>query len=217
MEPTGEGRQRPREGQRLARVESSTWSGVVTMGILLVVLGIAALGATTLTALVSVLMLGVALVVAGVVEVAQALRDRGRPHRGLHLTGGIFSMVAGGLLFARPAAGLVTVSLLLALYFMANGLFRSVGAAVDRFPGWGWDLAYGLSAIVIGLVVAGNLPASSLWLLGTLVALEILIRGAMLVALGLETRRQLRGQGPRPGLRRPLDHDLPAGAAPRAT
>lgn len=193
---------------------SGAWSGLVVMGVLLAILGGLALGATVFTGLVSVFLLGIALLAAGVLEVAQALRERDRPHRGLHLTGGIFSIVAGALLFARPAAGLATISLLLAMYFIANGLFRSIGAIVDRFPGWGWDLAYGVLALALGFLVVRSWPSSSLWLLGTLVGIEILTRGIMLIALGFETRRLLRGhdQGPEIGGGRPL-----GGAVPRTT
>ena len=174
----------------IGREETEGWAAMVTIGVLLTILGIAALLMSAATGVFTVVLMGVALIVAGALELVQAYRRR--DHRVLLLLGGIFSIVAGGLILARPGAGLAGVSLLLAMFFIANGLFRSIGAAIDRYPGWGWDLGYGLLALALGLYVVGSWPWSSVWLLGTIIGAEIMARGLLLVALGFEVRRLLR-------------------------
>ena len=178
-------------GRMLDRADTEGWSGMVTIGALVTLLGVAALVSSAATGIFTIIFMGAALVVAGALEIVQSFR-RGRSHRALFMLGGIFSVVVGALMLARPAAGLATVSLMLAVFFIANGLFRAIGAGADQYPGWGWDLAYGVTAIVLGLFVTARWPGSSLWLLGTLIGIEIVARGLMLVALGFEHRRALR-------------------------
>jgi len=73
-------------------------------------------------------------------------------------------------------------------YLFASGLFRGVAAVLDRYPQWGWDLTYAIITIVFGAYLIASWPISGLWLLGTLVAAEIMIRGATLVAASLVIR-----------------------------
>ena len=177
----------------LEREDAETWSTVVTVGVLVTLLGIAALLAVSATGLFTVILMGLALVAAGALELFHAISGRrGRSQRALRLVESIFSIVVGALILARPAAGLATISLLLAMFFIANGLFRIIGAVGDRFTGWGVDLLYGLTAVALGFYVAARWPASSLWLLGTIIGIEIVARGLMLLAVGFELRRALR-------------------------
>ena len=73
-------------------------------------------------------------------------------------------------------------TLLIAGFFFASGLFRGITAIVDRYPHWGWDLGYAVIAIGLGVIVVGDYPFSAFWILGTLVAVEIIARGAALIA-----------------------------------
>lgn len=182
----------PRGPDELARTRSAAWGAPFVLGLLITLCGVFLLAANVLTSLVTVLFLGGILVAAGVLEIIQAIRVRKRGPTALLLLGGLLSGVVGALMLFYPMAGLATLSLLVAGYFFASGLFRGITAVMDRYPRWGWDLLYGVLAVGLGVIVMVQWPASSLWLVGTLVAIEVIFRGAMLMSGALQVRRTLR-------------------------
>jgi uncharacterized membrane protein HdeD (DUF308 family) len=74
--------------------------------------------------------------------------------------------------------------LLLAALFIVGGLFRAIGATSLRFPRWGWTAASGVIAVLLGVMLLAQLPASSLWFLGLAVGIDLLFEGCALIALG---------------------------------
>ncbi|GEL71441.1 HdeD family acid-resistance protein [Myxococcus virescens] len=179
------------------RGNSAAWGGPFIMGILMTLLGIVALGAAFFTSLVSAILFGAMLAAAGVMEVISAFRTRkeGGPFW-LYLLSGILSVVVGLFVLVYPAAGLGAMTLLLAGYFFASGLFHAVTSVMDRYPRWGWDFLYGAVSIFLGIIVMRQWPISAVWLVGTLVGIGIFFRGVALMAGALTVRKVLRSGGP---------------------
>jgi uncharacterized membrane protein HdeD (DUF308 family) len=173
------------------------WGWPMAIGILLILGGAFALFASVLTSLVSVLYIGLMLIVVGVFEIVSAFRVR--DGRSRYFLAGVLALVVGGLFLYRPLASLASLTLLIAGYLFARGLFRGITSILDRYPGWGWDLAYGIVAVALGVYVAASWPFSSFWVLGTIVAAEIIACGIALVAVSLS----IRG----------IEHGLPTRAA----
>ncbi len=179
------------------RVNSAAWGGPFILGLLTMLLGIVALGAAFFTSLVSAILFGALLGGAGVMEIISAFRERksGGPFW-LYLLGGILSVVVGLFILVYPAAGLGAMTLLLAGYFFASGLFHAITSVMDRYPRWGWDFFYGAVSIFLGILVMRQWPISAVWLVGTLVGIGIFFRGVALMAGALTVRRVLRSGGP---------------------
>lgn len=154
----------------------------MAIGILLVLGGISALGASVFTSFISVLVIGSILVAVGVVEIISSFRVHIRALDLALLLAGLLAIVVGGLFISRPLASLASVTLLIAGYLVARGLFHIAVSIVDRSRAWIWDLLYGLIALGMGTYIAASYRASALWLLGTLVAIEIIARGCTLIA-----------------------------------
>lgn len=182
------------ESNPSSRTTASMWGGPFIVGLLLALLGIVALGAVALTSVASVIFSGTMLVVAGILEFVHAFRIRKTGPFWTYLLGGLFSFVVGAMLVARPGVGLVTVTLLLAGYFFASGLFRGITSVADRYKGWGWDLAYGIVSVMLGAIIFSQFPFSTLWTLGIVVGVEILSRGISIMAGALAVRGVLRQQ-----------------------
>ncbi|ADO68138.1 HdeD family acid-resistance protein [Stigmatella aurantiaca] len=173
------------------RAVSALWGGPFVVGLLLTVLGLIALSSSFITGLVSILLLGTFLLVAGGLEVFYAFRRRKNGPFFLYLLGGILSLVVGGLMLFRPLAGLATVTLLLAGYFFTGGIFRGVTSLLDRYPSWGWDFASGVVSFLLGVMLFAQGPSSALWVVGTLVGVEFIVRGAALMSGAFILRRAL--------------------------
>ncbi len=99
-----------------------------------------------------------------------------------YVLAGLLALVVGGLFVFRPVASLASVTLLIAGYFFASGLFRGLTSVMDRYLGWGWDFAYGILTVALGIYVTAAWPLSSFVVLGTIVAIEIIARGITLMA-----------------------------------
>jgi uncharacterized membrane protein HdeD (DUF308 family) len=182
-------------GTQREQAVRKAWGSTFVLGMLMALLGLMAIGGAPATGFISIVVLGVFLVVAGVFEAYHALSRRTGGNRLLFLLGGILSIVVGGLLMFRAGAGLAAITLLLAGYFVANGLFRCVTSIADRYVHWSWDFVLGLISIALGVIVFARWPVSSLWLVGTLVGVEIFFRGCSLMLAGLDIRRMAQ---PRP-------------------
>jgi uncharacterized membrane protein HdeD (DUF308 family) len=165
------------------------WGWLLAWGVILVVAGVVGLGYTVAVSVVTTVFIGGLLAVYGVVEVVQAFRHRRWSGFFLFLIGGVLSIVAGGLIWASPLAGLEVLTLLMASYFLVLGVFRCVGAISSRHPGWGWGLVNGLVSVVLGVMIWSRWPFSSLWVIGLFVAIDMLFQGWSYVMLAFVARR----------------------------
>jgi uncharacterized membrane protein HdeD (DUF308 family) len=157
-------------------------SGAALMGALLVVVGILCMVAPKISGRASVVVFGGLLGLSGLIQIAAGLRDRGGDHRGMLVGEGLFSLAVGGVMVARPIVGMAALTLLLAAFFFASGLFPLIAALSARGSGWVWHATFGAAAIILGVIVLAWSPISALWLIGTLVGIEIVVRGGTLLA-----------------------------------
>ena len=171
------------------RTETHAWSLALAIGILLMLAGIFALAASVLTSFITVIYVGVLLVIVGLLEIVSAFRVR---HTGgpflAYILAGVLSIVVGALFLDRPLVSLASLTLLIAGFLFASGLFRAIIALTERYRHWGWDLLYGAVAVALGALVVITWPFSSFWVLGTVVGAEILVRGITLVAASSRIR-----------------------------
>ena len=132
------------------------WRRFVVLGAALIVLGVVALGSVGIATITSVLVFGWILVVAGILETIHAWRVRGWSGFTRHLLGGVLSFVVGGLIVANPAAGMLSLTLLMAAFFIVGGVFRIATALSLRFPGRGWAVACGIVTVALGTIIAAE-------------------------------------------------------------
>lgn len=174
------------------RMGSRIWGGPFVVGLLITLLGCLALASIAITSLVSVLFYGSLLAVMGIAEIVHAFRIRKTGPFLLFLLGGVLSMVVGIMVLAWPGAGLAAMTLLLAGYFLATGLFRTITSVMDRYPRWGWDCADGIISIALGAIIMAQWPLSTLWAVGVVVGVGIISRGIALMASALAVRNVIR-------------------------
>ena len=171
------------------------WGWFIALGIALLLLGTVALIVPWLTTLTSVLVFGWLLVLGGVLEVLGVFWAKGWRAIVLHLLGGILSAVVGALIVARPDAGALGLTLLLATLFLAGGLFRIGAAVVLRLPNWGWALAGGIVTALLGVIIWSTSPLSALWVIGMFVAIELMFRGWAWVMFAVAAREISKAAG----------------------
>jgi uncharacterized membrane protein HdeD (DUF308 family) len=103
---------------------------------------------------------------------------------------GLLYVIAGGYLAFFPFTGLITLAIVLAILFIAEGIFEVIQAfRVRPHEGWFWLLLSGLAALAVGVLIAIDLPGSAVWALGLLVGINLLFSGWSYIFLALAGRR----------------------------
>ena len=165
----------------------------IALGILFILLGVLAWVDVVATTLASTVVIGLMLMVAGVVQVAHAVAHRGITAFAAVASGliGVLYVLGGVAIIEEPIAGSVLLTAILAFCLVFAGVARIAWAVGHRRLGGWWGLLLsGLVALVVGILVYLSLPWSGLWLLGTLVAIELVIGGVSALMFGLSLRRR---------------------------
>lgn len=165
------------------------WWASVMIGAALIAAGLFMLGNVYAATIITVMIIAIPLIIAGVAEIVHAFAAPGWRGFMLSLTIGIFFLIAGIVLFANPVGGAVIVTLILALSLMASGITRVV-LAMRLWRNFGWLLLLsGIAAILFGAVILANWPQASLKVLGLLFGLDLLFLGIWWLVYGLDVRR----------------------------
>jgi len=159
------------------------------LGMVLFILGILGLIFADVLTVASVITFGVLLLVGGIAELSHAVRQRGGDRFFLALLSGLLSIAVGVVMLVRPGVGVAGSALLIAGWLFATGLFRGVIALMDRYRSWGWDLLYGILSILLGVWLMASMPTSAMWLLGTVVAVELMARGVAVMGTSIALQR----------------------------
>lgn len=163
------------------------------VGILLIATGVAAISASVLSALISVLVLGILLVVGGAMAAVYSA-ERRRVGRGLaQFLSGVFAVIVGVFFLLRPRTSLRTVGPLLLVLFLADGLFMIVSTLRRRDRLWIPEVVVGTITLSLGLVLAYEWASTPGWpvetsLLGTLTGIHLVNRGVLFIAASAEAR-----------------------------
>ena len=132
--------------------------------------------------------IGVLLLLGGAAEAVGAFWCRCWSGFFLELLSGVLSIVVGLLFLRAPVGALAALTLLVACFLMVGGIFKVVAAVACRFAAWGWPLAGGIINVILGVLIWRGWPASSLWVIGLFVGINLIFRGFNWIALGLALR-----------------------------
>jgi uncharacterized membrane protein HdeD (DUF308 family) len=162
-----------------------SWGWVLALGIALIVIGVVCISAASIATLATVLTFGWLLIVGAVISLIHAFQTRTASSFFLHLMSVLLRGVTGFLLIRYPLAGAMSLTLILASFFIIGGLFRAIGSAELRFPRWGWAALSGLISVGLGVVLLLQLPVLSLWFLGLAIGIDLIFDGVGVTAAGL--------------------------------
>lgn len=168
------------------------WKVFLFEGILLAVMGLAALILPQLAGLAVTILLGWLFLIAGIGGLIVTFWAREMPGFWWSLISAALAVLAGLLLLARPMQGVLTLTIVVGAYFVAEGVATILYALEHRrelSERWSWLLIGGAMDIVIaGLIVAG-LPGSAEWAIGLLAGLNLIFGGSTLIGMALAARK----------------------------
>jgi uncharacterized membrane protein HdeD (DUF308 family) len=164
------------------------WGLLLALGIIELLLGVVGLGVAGLVTLASVIFFAWLLLLSGVMHLVRAFRTHGWEGVSLHILIGVLQGAVGALLLLRPVAGAASLTLLLAALFLVSGLFRIVFALAVRIDGWSWQVLAGLVTFVLGLLISAGWPASSYWVIGTFISIDLIFGGWSFIMIALAVK-----------------------------
>ena len=147
------------------------------------VLGFLLLGYPFVLGASAVWVCGFVLFVAGAVRLVQCVLRPGQ--RLWNLLAAVFYLAVGVLMVQMPVYSLEIGTLGIGIALLTAGILRLLMAAVLRGGGTAWRVFNGLVSLILGIMVVWGWPSSSLWLLGSLIAIEMIFSGWTLLFLAL--------------------------------
>jgi uncharacterized membrane protein HdeD (DUF308 family) len=170
---------------------SNPGSGMsIVWAILLIVFGFLAIAIPFATSWGVVLVIAWLIVFSGVFQFIHAFQSKGVGHILWKLLVAVLYLIAGCYFLLHPVLGVAAFTLVLAIFFVVEGVFDLVAYFPTRaIPGSGWILFDGIVTLVLGLLVWRQWPSSSLWVMGTLVGISMIFTGMTRLMLSLAVRR----------------------------
>lgn len=164
------------------------WGWFLILGILFVLLGFLAIGASTLATMASVVFLGSLLLVGGITQIIYTFSLRNWSGFFLSLLSGLLYSVVGFFMIMHPEASALSLTLLLAAFYVIGGIFRTVTAASIRFEHWGWAVFSGLIKLALGILIWLGWPETGLWVIGLFIGIDLIFYGWFWILLSLTAR-----------------------------
>ncbi len=168
------------------------WKLYLFEGIVLVVLGFAAIVLPPLATLALTILFGWLFLVSGIVGLVTTFMMRHAPGFWWSLISAALAVIVGGLLLARPITGAVSLTIVLVAFFLIEGI-ASIMFALDHkreLTGqWGWMLVSGIVDLILGVIIFAGLPGTAAWALGLLLGINMLFGGSALIAMALNARK----------------------------
>jgi uncharacterized membrane protein HdeD (DUF308 family) len=176
------------------------WGLYLGEGIVLILLGLAAIIFPFIAGIVATVFLGWLFLIAGIVGLVSTFRGRQAPGFGWSLLSALVALMAGTVLLWNPLqslvtlpSGLVILTYVLIAYFIVDGILMIILAIAHRreLSGkWEWILVNGVIDLILAGIIISGLPGTLFWALGLLVGIDMVFGGASLIAIALEARKE---------------------------
>ena len=167
------------------------WGVFLAEGIILVLLGIAAIVLPPIATLAFTIIIGWLFLISGFVGLVTTFYMRGAPGFWWALISALIGIAAGVVLLLWPISGALSLTLVLIAFFAAEGV-ASIMYAIEhrnRLTGrWGWMLMSGIVDLILAIIIFAGLPGTAAWALGLLVGINMLFGGAAMIGIALAAR-----------------------------
>ena len=168
------------------------WKAFLFEGILLAVLGLAAMIVPPLASLAVTIFLGWMFLISGIGGLIVTFWARNMPGFWWSLISAALAVLAGMVLLARPVQGILTLTIVVGAYFLAEGVATIMYALEHRrelSERWSWLVVAGLMDLLIAAIIITGLPGSALWVIGLLVGINLVFGGATLIGVALAAHK----------------------------
>jgi len=167
------------------------WVLFLIEGIVLLVLGIAAILVPMVATIAFTILIGWLFLISGVVGLVTTFWMRHAPGFWWSLLSAIIGIAAGVVLLLWPISGSISLTLLLTAFFIVEGVASIMYAIEHRnqLSGrWGWMLVSGVVDLILAAIIIAGLPGTALWALGLLVGINLIFGGVAMIGMALAAK-----------------------------
>ncbi len=167
------------------------WVLFLVEGIILLILGILAILIPVAASIAVTIILGWLFLVSGIVGLITTFWARHAPGFWWALLSAVLATAAGIVLLLWPVSGTISLTLLLIVFFVIEGVASIMYALEHKkeLSGrWAWMLVSGIIDLILAVMIWAGLPSTAAWALGLLVGINMLFGGTSLIAMALHAR-----------------------------
>jgi uncharacterized membrane protein HdeD (DUF308 family) len=167
------------------------WRLFLAEGIILFILGILAIVVPPIATIAVEVLIGWLLLMSGIVGLISTFRTRGAPGFGWSLLSAVIGTVAGIVLLAWPLSGALSLTLILTVFLVLEGVVSILYALEHKreLSGrWGMMLFSGVVDLFLAGIIFAGLPGTAAWAIGLLVGINLVFGGSALIAMALHAR-----------------------------
>ena len=168
------------------------WMLFLVEGIILLILGLAAILIPPIATLAVEIFLGWLFLISGVAGLITTFWMRHAPGFLWSLLSAVLGVGVGIVLLRWPVSGVISLTLVLGVFFAIEGV-ASIMFGLDHrreLSGrWGWMLASGIIDLILAAIIFTGLPGTAAWALGLLVGINLVFGGATLIGMALAARK----------------------------
>jgi len=163
------------------------WS--IWLSVLMIVAGILAIASPLAAGIAVNLVVAWLLIFSGCVHVVFSWHTRSAGGFIWELLVGILYIFIGFYLLMHPLAGLVSLTIALAIYLTLEAILEFIlGFMLRPLPGTGWLIFDGIITLILAVMIWRMWPTSAGWIIGTLVGISMLLSGTSRLMLSLAAR-----------------------------
>jgi len=164
------------------------WS--IALSVLLIVTGLFMVCAPLLAGVAVTAIVAWLIVLGGFLHLGMAFHVRGTGAHVWEVLVGLAYLVAGSYILMHPLAGLVGLTIVLAIYLLVKGLFELALAMMLRsLPGSGLFIVDAVLSLLLSALIWWHLPSTATWAVGLLVGFGILFSGFSRLTLSLAAKK----------------------------
>jgi uncharacterized membrane protein HdeD (DUF308 family) len=175
------------------------WVFFLIEGIALLILGLVAIVLPPIATVAVEIIIGWVLLISGVVGLFTTFRMRSAPGFWWSLLSAILGIAAGIVLLRWPLSGVLSLTLILTVFFVIEGVtsvFFSLEHRRELTGRWSWMLVSGIVDLVLAGIIFLGLPGTAAWAIGLLVGINMVFGGSALMAMALQARTDRRPAHP---------------------
>jgi len=165
---------------------------VIIFAVVIIVLGILSIALPAYSGMTITVILGVLLVIGGAIRTTFAFVTTSWGSAILRFLFGLVMFFGGIWLVMNPDMGMTTLTIILAVMFVVDGISQVMFSFFLKPIGGGtMMLLDGILGIVLGILIFVKWPASGEWAIGLLVGIKLLIDGIALLSLGMVGKKTI--------------------------
>lgn len=183
---------------KLSKAMHDHWRLFLIEGVVLIALGAAAVVVPPVASVAVTIFVGWLSLVGGGVGLVTTLTAKHAPGFWYSLLSAVLALAVGAVLLWWPLRGVLTLTLVMAAYFFADGIASNMLALEhrrDNTRSWGWLIASGGVDLVLAGLIITDWPGTAAWAIGLIVGIDLMLGGAALVMVTLGARTAAPGAG----------------------